>query len=416
VIDPAYRALPKEPRRRASPRVVGLVALAVLTAVVAVQKIGGRATTKSSSATTAIDGAGTTLPDPGPTTSGAPTATTLSPSPKPLPPGGLYPGGRPPMFVLVSFDGAADQALLTRWSNTMAKAKGNMTLFLSAVYMVGDENKAAYKGPRHNAGESAVGFAPTKGAQTGPWLTTTIEGLRSAQDAGHELENHFGGHWCGASGVKSWNRADWAAEINQFDNVMAKIDTINKLDPPVGSPFLRPAIGSRTPCLEGNLEELFPVLKARGYKFDASRTRLLDAWPVRKLGLWSFGFPSITVEGISRPTLPVDFTLRANTDKTEDASVTEAADISRRVLEGYMKAFDSLYYGNRAPFELSNHFVTFTHDAFNIAVEKFLLDVCVREEVQCVNYRQLSDWLADHEGDLTKFGNGNFTKALRPAA
>jgi hypothetical protein len=320
------------------------------------------------------------------------------------------------MFVLVSFDGAADQELLTRWSNTMAKAKGNMTLFLSAVYMVGDEYKNAYKGPRHGAGESAVGFAPNKGTPLGPWMKTTVEGLRAAQEAGHELENHFGGHWCGASGVKSWNRGDWAAEINQFDAIMTNIDTINKLDPPVGSPFLRPPVGSRTPCLEGNLDELFPVLKARGYKFDASRTRLLDAWPVRKLGLWSFGFPSITVEGISRPTLPVDFTLRANTDKTEDASPTEAADISRRVLEGYMKAFDSLYYGNRAPFELSNHFVKFTHDAFNIAVEKFLLDVCVREEVQCVSYRQLSDWLQAHEGELGKFANGDFTKPPRPAA
>jgi hypothetical protein len=406
---------PRAPRRP-SPRIIGICALALLTGVVAVGKFGNRkATTAASVGTpTSIDGASpTSVAVAGP--SAAP-VVTLPPAPKPLPPGGLYAGKRPPMFVLVSFDGAADQALLKQWMDTTAKAKANMTLFLSGVYMVGDANKSAYKGPRHSAGESAINFAPTKGAELEPWLREIVTGLRAAQEAGHELENHFGGHWCGPSGVKGWNRGDWAVELNQFDDLMLNIDKINKLSAPLGSPFLRPPTGTRTPCLEGNLEELFPVLKARGYHFDASRTRLLDSWPVRKLGLWSFGFPSIQVEGISRPTLPVDFTLRANMDKSEDASVTEAADISRRVYEGYMKAFDSLFYGNRAPFELSNHFVHFTHDAFNTAAEKFLLDVCVREEVQCVNYRQLSDWLDTHESELSTFEKAQFTKAARPTA
>jgi hypothetical protein len=417
MVDPMYRNLGGRPSRRPSPRLLAVIGLSVATAVIAVQQVGARKPKSDPVATATSEVQATeTSAEAGPSTSVSAVTTTLVPAPKPLPDGGLYPGGRPPMFVLVSFDGAANQVLLDRWMATTAKAKAHMTLFLSSVYLLAEENKAKYKGPRHAAGESEIKFAPTDGAPPKEWIAKTVVGLQNAQKAGHQLENHFAGHWCGPSGVKSWNRRDWADEIDQFEKLVYNVDELNGLDPAVGSPFINKPTGTRTPCLEGNLEELFPVLKARGYKYDASRTRALTEWPIRKLGLWSFGFPSVRIEGLARPVLTVDFSLRESLDASHSATPAQATDISKRVLDGYLRAFDELYYGNRAPFELSNHFVTFTNDAFNVAVEKFLLDVCPRDEVYCVNYRQLSEWLTAHEASIKKFEQGSFAKAVRKAA
>jgi hypothetical protein len=415
MIEPPARQLGNPARSGISPKVLGIFALAVVTAVVAFAALGGAKTTKTAATTS------TSLASVDATTSAAPptTAAGLPPlpaSPKPLPDGGLY-NGRPPMFVVVSFDGAADQSLLTHWEEVTKKAPAHMSLFLSGVYLLGSENKDVYHGPRHEAGESGINFAPVPpGKTTEAFLAETVNGLKAAQLDGHELGTHYGGHWCGPSGVDSWNRADWAAELNQFDNLMNNLDANNKLEKPLGSPFVRPSVGSRTPCLEGNLESLYPVIKARGYRYDASGRRTLTEWPKDVNGLWQYGFPTVTIEGVSRPMLTVDFSLRENMDPKKDADDAKAKDISRRVYEGYRKGFDELYYGNRAPFEMSNHFVHFTKEAYNLAVEKLLTEVCPMPEVQCVNYRELTDWMDAHKDAINGFEKGSFPKYTKPAA
>ena len=65
---------------------------------------------------------------------------------------------------------------------------------------------------------------------------------------------------------------------------------------------------------------------------------------------------------------------------------------------------------------MSNHFVHFTKEAFNQAVEKLLTDVCPMAEVQCVSYRELSDWMDTHKGEIGAFEKGSFPKMTKPAA
>ncbi len=413
MIDPSRRDAP-----RLSPRALGVIALTIVTAVVAFSSFRGRSndgvsteTTSESSVESEVTSTPTTATKPGPATvPDAPTTTAVA-APKPLPPGGLFAGGRPPQFVLVSFDGAADDKLLARWMETTKKANAHMTLFLSAVYLLGDENSAQYKGPRHAAGASAIKFAPTQGETTAAFLAKTIGGLKNAQEQGHQLENHFGGHWCGPDGVQSWSAKDWAEELNQFEKLVNNVDTLNKLTTPVGSPFLRQPVGARTPCLEGNLKLLYPVLRARGYRYDASGTRTLDAWPDKTQGLWTYGFPTTKIEGVNRSVLTVDFSWRETLDPKYDASPEQAKVISEKVYQGLMSGFTAASISNRAPFELANHFVSFTHDAYNQAVERFLVDVCNRQEVFCVNYREMTDWLDAHADKLASFRAGSFTKA-----
>jgi hypothetical protein len=438
-------------RRRIAPIIPTTVALAVLTAVggvAAVNKAGARTSvtadrdvttavskpatvvsvvTVQPTATSAVASGGATtatVSAPAPTTVAATapppptTTTTVAPAlAKPLPAGGLYDGVRPPQFILVSFDGAADQSILDRWTAVSKKAPAHMSFFLSMVYMLGKEQRDLYQGPRHKPGESNIGFAPTGGQPLPEWMSMTVKGLQDAQRQGHELGMHFGGHWCGASGVRSWNGDDWRADLTASEALGANVDANNELQPGVGSPFLTKPIGARTPCLEGNQNELEPVLVEKGYRYNASKTRNLNDWPTNGNGVWQYGFPSIAIVGYKLALLAVDYSINYNlVPNHREADAKRAAQIEPLVYDGYMNAFDNVYHGNRAPLELSNHFTHMSHDAYNNAVEKFVLNVCPKPEVHCVSYREATDWMDAHHDRIAGYQHGDFVKLPRPGA
>jgi len=349
----------------------------------------------------------------GPVTTVAP-MVPLVPA-RPLPAQGLYAGERPPQFVLVSFDGAADQSLLERWMTTASAVQAHLTFFLSSVYLLGAASATDYHGPRHPAGQSAIGFAPVKqGQDVATFLRATVGGLQAAQRAGHELAQHFGGHWCGPTGVGTWTAADWTAELDQVDALATNIDANNALDPGVGSPFLVPPAGARTPCLEGRWDQLEPVLASRGYRYDASPSRGLLDWPKTRNGLWVYGFPTVAIPGHRQGILAVDYSLYVNLAGGKDVSAARSTEIEQQVLDGYLGAFDQLYHGNRAPFEIGNHFTSLSGDAYNRAVERFLANVCPQAEVHCVTYRELTDWMDAHRDQIPAFQAGTFPALATP--
>lgn len=450
---------PLRRRRRIAPIIPTTIALAVLTAlggVAAVNKAGARTSvTADGAVTTAFSNPATVasvvtvqptatsaVASGGATTAAAstsvaatappaPASATVAPAPpapapgitvapalaKPLPVGGLYDGVRPPQFVLVSFDGAADQSILDRWTAVSKKAPAHMSFFLSMVYMLGKEKRDLYQGPRHNPGESNIGFAPTGGQPLPEWMSMTVKGLQDAQRQGHELGMHFGGHWCGASGVRSWNGDDWRADLTASEALGANVDANNELKPGVGSPFLTKPIGARTPCLEGNQNELEPVLVEKGYRYNASKTRNLNEWPTSGNGVWQYGFPSIAIAGNKLALLAVDYSINYNLVPNHgEADAKRAAQIEPLVYDGYMNAFDNVYHGNRAPLELSNHFTHMSHDAYNNAVEKFVLNVCAKPEVHCVSYREATDWMDAHHDGIAGYQHGEFAQLPRPGA
>ncbi len=403
-------------RRLISPIIPTTIALALIAVVAGVSTVRWNpdASTVSStlSAGPASSLAATTATTPRipssavltPVSSGA--ATTVPaplPVPKPLPGNGLYDGARPPQFVLVSFDGASDQVLMDRWTKAAAAAPAKFTFFLSMVYLLDPAQASKYQGPGHAAGESAIGFAPSKNQPVGEYLVTTIRGFQAAQRAGHELSTHFGGHWCGTNGVRKWGAADWAAELDATWPLATQVDANNGLNPPVGNPFLQPPIGARTPCLDGNLSLLDPVLAQRGFRYDASATRNLADWPKQSGGVWSFGFPSISVQGAKVPLLAVDYSLDQNLKGMSKAQVEQ------RVYDGYVDAFNRVYSGNRAPLELANHFTSLGGDAYNRAVERFVATVCPKPEVHCSTYREVTEWLDAHVDALPGFATSRFT-------
>ncbi len=419
------QSAPARRRRRDRVAAVGLVlAAAMLVACVGQRpstgdRVAGSATDAPVSSTLATSPA--PLPSTssaavgaGPTVAGPPVGDPMSK----IPASGLYDGKRPPQFVLVSFDGAADPKLMARWRAAADAAGAKLTYFLSAVYLLGKQTSKTYQGPGHAAGASAIGFSPTPAGQDdNAYITAVVKSLQDSARAGDEIGNHFGGHWCGAGGVNTWDKGDWATELNQVESLVLKVDTNNNLPASLGSPYdpLRVA-GSRTPCLEGQLDELYPVLRARGYRYDASNTKGLFDWPRQRKGLWAFGFAGITIAGLDRPTLTVDFSISTGfKGAAVNGTLTteQTTQVYTSVRDAYLKTFDSLYYGNRTPFEISNHFNSSDGDAYNRAVEDVLRAECTKPEVVCATYSDVVGWLDAHADQIPAFQAGSFTKLAK---
>ena len=71
----------------------------------------------------------------------------------------LAPGERPPQFVIVGFDGSGDVAQLQDWARLTHQVNGNVTYFLSGVFMLDPTQRLKYHAPQKPPGVSAIGFA-----------------------------------------------------------------------------------------------------------------------------------------------------------------------------------------------------------------------------------------------------------------
>jgi hypothetical protein len=61
--------------------------------------------------------------------------------------------------------------------------------------------------------------------------------------------------------------------------------------------------------------------------------------------------------------------------------------------DGLLKGFHRAYDGNRAPLIIGNHFESWNGGHYMRAVDEVIEHVCTKEEVRCVSFRQLADWL-----------------------
>ena len=322
-----------------------------------------------------------------------------------MPPGGVYDGHRPPQLVLLSFDGAGSLTQLDRWRAVAATAPARFTFFLSSAYLLSQQTKLNYQPPRAKAGSSAIGFSPVPDGQSGAqWIPALVDKLHTVQDEGHEIGTHYVGHFCGPTGVNSWNADDWRVELDQVDKLADNVGPYNGAAA-IQSPHRNGIVGSRTPCLEGKFDQLYPVLAERGFRYDASAVRYEPEWPKAKAGnLWQFGAPTIPIAG--KQLLAGDYTIWKNLTGTY-------GELRQQVRDGYLAYFDRRYYGNRAPVELAGHTKQLADGAFLDAMGDVAIEVCGKPEVQCITYEEAVAWLDQHAGDIAAFERGSFTKKAR---
>jgi hypothetical protein len=235
-----------------------------------------------------------------------------------------------------------------------------------------------------------------------------------AHAEGNEIGTHFVGHVCDPDpdGVSSWTASDWSRELDQFDRLLARASTDNGIRPPIDLGFgPSEVVGVRTPCLQGNLDALDGVLRARGFRYDASRSSTETAWPQRIDGLWSFPLALIPLAGTHLQTLSMDYNLFVNQTAGQSVGPRDERrieDAAYRTLLGY---FERNYHGPRAPLSVASHFARWNDGAYVRATTRLLEHVCRLPEVRCVSYPELADWLDRVPAPLLRrFSEGRFPR------
>ncbi|HET6988388.1 MAG TPA: hypothetical protein VFI00_17315 [Kribbella sp.] len=339
---------------------------------------------------------------PTPTHSPSPTRSPSAPTPTP-PPGpqvpaaapvtrtfpGRLPSGKPPLFVVVSFDGAGDLALWARWRAVAKLVNARMTFFLSGPYLYPGDHRTNYKPPYHKPGASDVGW----GDNANVLARTTV--LRQAIAEGHEIGTHANGHFCGKTGIGRWTTAQWTAELSAFDQMVRTGPTL-AAGKTVAPPFDPATVkGMRTPCLEGNRPAYRQAMVQRGMLYDASAPGYI-AWPKKVDGLWDFPLQSVTLAGTTKPTLTMDYNLWFSQSGAKVAPVAQAPALKAQVLATYRQALAKSRATGNPPLFLGNHFNRWNNSVYSDALATFVQETCTQPDVRCVSNMELVSWLAKY--------------------
>ena len=325
----------------------------------------------------------------------------------------LAPGEKPPQFVIVGFDGSGDVAQLQDWARLTAQVHGNVTYFLSGVFMLNPSQRMRYHGPQKPTGYSAIGFAKPQDP-----ITDVTSLLSQAWLEGNDIGTHFNGHFCGPNGVQRWSQADWTNELKQFNFLLDHWKSNNGLS--TGAPLSfnsSVSVGGRTPCLEGKPAAYLSAMAKLGYRYDTSGTGTLS-WPKKTSNrLWEFPLQTIQWKGAGGGNqLAMDYNLwYSYNHATSITSASERAKVSKAVYDSYLAAFNATYAGNRAPLFFGNHMNYWGCDRaytdcyhggslsnptplqhygpFVDGLQRSYLTMCSKPDVQCISYRQMADWL-----------------------
>jgi hypothetical protein len=329
-----------------------------------------------------------------------PAKTAPGPPPTPVPALRLRPGEHPPQFVLVSFDGAGWGDMWDFWFSIAERVPFHFTGFLSGTYLLSERTRGAYHPPYYPAGSSQINWNDDAD------LPVEIANLNRALRAGDEIGTHFNGHFCAGAGLPSggntWTTADWDQELTQFFRLLAGYRANNDLPSSVRLDLKASDIrGSRTPCLEGTPEALYPALRRHRLDYDSSFTRPGLGWPARSPeGIWQIGMAQFPMHGRlpdGRSAVPVT-TMDYNFYFTQRGAVpapsaADSARDSRQVLDTYRDMYAAAYSGSRAPLVLGNHFNEWNNGAYRDALAAFVLETCGRAETRCVTYSELIAWM-----------------------
>ncbi|MDP3524291.1 MAG: polysaccharide deacetylase [Hoeflea sp.] len=287
-------------------------------------------------------------------------------------------GGRATQLVLISFDGAHDNALWERSLKLGDSAGARFTYFLSCTFLMSRDARAGYKAPGHSAGRSNVGFAKDSAD-----VLARLGHIWGAVQAGHEIGSHGCGHYDG----KDWSKSDWLTEFRQFDAALANAWTNNGGEPPAGwAGFAGSAVtGFRAPYLSTG-DGLFAALAAHGLSYDASTVSRGPVMPDLSRPTARFALPLIPEGPQGRRIIAMDYNLFVRHSAAFETA-SKAKEFEERTLAAFRAAFEAEYAGERRPLQLGFHFVEMNGGAYWSALERFAAETCGRPEVACVTYQ-----------------------------
>jgi hypothetical protein len=308
---------------------------------------------------------------------------------KPVP---LEPGEAPPQFVIFSWDGAGEvgNGLFPRFLKLAREHDAAMTFFLSGLYLLPESRQNLYKPPNNRVGASDIGYL------TDEHIRMTLKYVRQAWLEGHEIGTHFNGHFCAGSGsVEKWTPAQWESEIDQAVKFVTEWKTNtgwSDLDP-LPFDYTKELVGARTPCLLGQ-DNLLPVAKKLGWRYDASSPGGRQMWPVKRGGVWDLPLQQIPFPGHSFEVLSMDYNMLANQSRNSTKGMPSRYPGWKKEATGaYINGFRRAHSTNRAPFYVGNHFEQWNGGIYMDAVEDALKHIAGTKDTRLVSFKQYVDWL-----------------------
>ena len=306
----------------------------------------------------------------------------------------LEPGQTPPQFVIFSWDGAGEigNGLFSRFRKLADDNGAKMSFFLSGLYLLPEDKKLQYAPPNSPLGASDIGYLEDD------HIRMTLDNLRQAWNAGHEIGTHFNGHFCAGSGsVARWTPADWKSEIDQAVAFVTqwKTNTGWQDEEPLPFDYARQLTGGRTPCLLGQ-DNLLPTASALGWRYDCSSPGGDQIWPSKRMGVWDFPLQLIPFPGHSFEVLSMDYNMLANQSHAATSSDPRNYPGWRsQATASYIAGFERAYETNRAPLYIGNHFEAWNGGIYMDAVEEAFKHIASQDhkDVRMVSFRQFTDWL-----------------------
>ncbi len=297
-----------------------------------------------------------------------------------------------PQMVIVSFDGAHDNALWDRSRALAGRTGAHFTYFLSCTFLMNADAKKAYQAPGQKKGRSNVGFARSEGE-----IRTRLNHLWAAHLEGHEIGSHGCGHFDG----KDWTKADWAQEFRTFRTTLAnawKGAGAADREPAQWQDFARNGIhGFRAPYLAAG-KPLVDAEREDGLTYDASLVTRGPMLPREQDGIIHFGLPLIPEGPAAKPVVAMDYNLFVR-HSVGIENKARSAEFEERALAAYRAAFEAQYTGQRIPLQLGFHFVEMNGGAYWRALDRFVTEVCGKPDVACVTYSQAIEKLHPAKGE-----------------
>lgn len=299
---------------------------------------------------------------------------------------------RPTQLVLISFDGAHDNALWERSLKLADNTGARFTYFLSCTFLMSKADRQSYKAPGQSAGRSNVGFA-----QDSAEALARLGHIWAAHQTGHEIGSHGCGHFDG----KDWSKTDWLSEFSQFDRALANAWDSNGAEAPAGwAGFARSGVtGFRAPYLSTG-DGLFAALAAHGLRYDASTVSRGPVMPDLSRPTARFALPLIPEGPEGRRIIAMDYNLFVRHSAAFETP-SKAREFEDRTLKAFHAAFEAEYGGERRPLQIGFHFVEMNGGAYWNALERFAAETCGRPDVACVTYQDALRRLASEDGSAS---------------
>jgi peptidoglycan/xylan/chitin deacetylase (PgdA/CDA1 family) len=297
---------------------------------------------------------------------------------------------KPKQIILISFDGAHDNALWTKSREIASRNGAHFTYFLSCTFLMSHAQALTYQAPGERPGKSNVGFAKSDDD-----VRTRLANIWGAHLEGHDISSHACGHFDGGK----WSQADWKREFMSAQGALRDAwKNVGEADqePPGWQDFaMHDVKGFRAPYLSTS-EGLAPAERQMGFQYDASLITRGPALPQKVDGLYRFGLPLIPEGPDHHLVIGMDYNLYIHHSKgVEDKAGSTA--FEDRTFDAYEAAFRQQYEGNRIPLQLGFHFVEMNAGAYWRALDRFVSDVCHRQDVACLSYSESIPLIAVRE-------------------